>query len=234
MNSEETAKNTIQEGTTIFSGEGRSNIPMRRGLYDEFTALTPSSYNRVALVEELTKVLSDEFWAFVLELDEERQEVILLTLKNNPELILNLIKNSKEDLFLSFLDLPEKFKNELSDIFLQGIKTLLPGDPRRSLAVRALGKAEFLEETELRGLALKIKDGEIERILSGLNAKQILVFAKALPLAKLLDLPNIVKRATVLAQIKSVICAESEANPKLKQVCTTGKWAAIRIFGSKK
>lgn len=206
----------------------------RRGQYDEFIALTPASYGRVALVEELMTVLKEEFWAFILELDEERQEVVLLTLKNNPDLILKLVKDSQEDLILSFLDLPEKFRTVLSDIFLQGIKLLLPGDPRRSLAVRVFGKADFLEETELRGLALKIKDGEIETIFSGLNAKQISVFAKALPLAKLLDLPNIVKRATVLAQIKSVICAETEADPKLKQVCTTGKWAAIRIFGSKK
>lgn len=212
-----------------------TGIPLsRRGLYDEFTALTPSSYGRVALVDELIAVLKEEFWAFILELDAERQEVILLTLKNNPDMILNLVKNSQEDLVLVFLKLPEKFKNELSDIFLQGIKMLLPGDPRRSLAVRALGKADFLEETELRDLALKIKDGEIERVLSGLRAGQILVFAKALPLAKLLDLPNIVKRATVLAQIKSVICAETQTDPKLKQVCMTGKWAAIRIFGSKK
>lgn len=208
--------------------------PPRRGLYDEFTALTPPSYGRVALVDELAKVLKEEFWDFVLELDAERQEVVLTTFKNNPDLILNLVKNSKEDLVLAFLKLPEKFKVDLSDIFLQGIKMLLPGDPRRSLAVRVFGKADFLEETELRGLALKIKDGEIETIFSGLNAKQISVFAKALPLAKLLDLPNIVKRATVLAQIKSVICAETEVDPKLKQVCARGKWAAVRTFGIKK
>lgn len=221
----------VKEGNSFITTEPS---PPRRGLYDEFTALTPPSYGRVVLVDELAKILKEEFWAFVLELDEERQEVVLATLKNNPDLILKLVKDSQEDLILFFLDLPEKFKNELSDVFLQGIKMLLPGDPRRFLAVRAFGKADFLEETELRGLALKIKDGEIETIFSGLNGKQISVFAKALPPAKLLDLPNIVKRATVLAQIKSVICAETEADPKLKQVCTTGKWAAIRTFGVRK
>lgn len=206
----------------------------RRGLYDEFTVLTVPSYAHVALIEELTKILKEEFWDFVLELDVERQEVVLLTLKNHPEMIFNLVKDSKENLILSFLKLPEKFKNDLSDVFCQGIKMLLPGDPRRSLAVRVLGQADFLDETELRDLALKISNEEIERIISHLNARQILVFAKAMPLAKLLDLPNIVKRATVLAQIKSVICAETEVNPKLKQVCTTGKWATVRTFGIKK
>lgn len=204
-----------------------------KGMYDEFTALTPPSYGRVALVDELAKVLKEEFWAFILELDEERQEVVLLTLKNNPDMILNLVKDSKEDLILAFLELPEKFKNELSDVFLEGIKLLLPGDPRRFLAVRAFGKAGFLDETELRDLAAKIKNEEMEIIFAGLNARQILVFAKALPLNSLLNLPNIVKRATVLAQIKSVICAEQMADPKLKEVCSTGKWAAIRTFGGK-
>lgn len=205
----------------------------RRGLYDEFTALTPTSYGRVALVEGLVETLKEEFWDFVLELDEERQEVILSTLKNNPDSIFNLVKNSKEDLILAFLELPEKFKVDLTDIFLQGIKLLLPGDPRRSLAARAFGKASFLEIEELKDLAFKIKDKEIEAIFAGLSAKQILAFAKALPLAKLLDLPNIITRATVLAQVKSVICAEVESDPKLKEICTTGKWAAIRIFGVK-
>ncbi len=233
MNNDNNKKIKKEDGASIVFA-ANATLSDRRGLYDEFTSLTPSSYARVALIEGLIEILIEEFWDFVLELDIERQKVILTTLKESSSLILDLVKNSKEDLILAFLDLPEEFKLALTDIFLQGIKQLLPGDSRRFLAARALGEAGFLDETELRDLAVKIKDEEIEKIFSGLSAKQISIFAKALPIAKLLELPNIVKRATVLAQIKSVICAETEVDPKLKQICTTGKWAIIRTFGVRK
>lgn len=203
------------------------------GFYDEFTNLSLGSYARVDIVKAMIETLKEEFWGMFVELDLERRGTLVETLAQNQDLTALLLKNGGSLFSRALLVLPEKAEARLKDGFVSGAKELLSGDERRKLVALIFGSADFLDENELHDLAAKIKDEEIETIFSGLSAKQISVFAKALPLAKLLNLPNIVKRATVLAQVKSVICAETEADPKLKEICTTGKWAVIRVFGIK-
>ena len=182
-------------------------------------------------MEPMVKVLGDEFWNVLLEMDQERQEVVLETLSGNKELSALLLKSGKTLFARALAALPENFEAGLREGFIYGAGELQPSDPRRLLVARLYGNGKFLGDEEIRTLASQAGVEEIEQLISGLSAKQITVFAKALPINSLLNLPNIVKRATVLAQVKSVICAEGETDPKLKEICTTGKWASIRSFG---
>lgn len=205
-----------------------------QGLYSDFTGLSLGSYASPNIVKAMIETLKAEFWGVFVELDMERRGTLVETLAQNRDLTALLFKQGGKLFSQALLVLPAKAETAFKDGFIAGARELLAGDERRKQVALIFGSADFLDETELRDLASKIKDEEIEIIFSGLSAKQIAIFAKALPLTKLLNLPNIVKRATVLAQVKSVICAETEADPKLKEICTTGKWAAIRTFGPNK
>ncbi len=209
-------------------------LPATKDIYGDFTSLSSATYSNLILVKAMIEALKVEFWGMLVELDLERQRILTETLVKNSDLTVLLLKAGGALFDQALLVLPEGVKTQLKDGFVVGAKELLPGDERRKLVALIFGKADFLDETELRDLALKIKEGEIEGIFSGLSARQILVFASALGSEKLVNLPNIVKRATVLAQVKSVICADTVTDPKLKQICSTGKWATIRTFGIKK
>lgn len=204
------------------------------GLYEEFTKLTPASYSRLPLIQTLVEELGDEFWDFVGELVPEKQDIVLQTLLANPQLITTLVKSAKEDPVTGLFRLPDKFRTGLQDLFLAGIAEVPPSDPRRILISRVFLNGKALLPEELKIFAAELTDNELERVLGTLSAKQILDFCIVLGADRLEKLPTIIKRATVLAQVKSVICADTVTDPKLKQVCNSGKWAAVRTFGVKK
>ena len=220
--------------TEIQTKNPAPSLPAPEGIYNEFTRLSSASYGRADIVKAMIEEMKEEFWGMFVELDLERRGTLVETLAQNSNLTASLLKNGGNLFGQALLVLPEKVEGMLKDGFIAGAKELLPGDERRLVVARIFGSAGFLDEVELKNLATRVKNEEIETIFAALNARQILLFAKALPLVKLLDLPNIITRATVLAQVKSVICAEMETDPKLKQICTTGKWTTIRTFGVRK
>lgn len=215
--------------------ERTGGVAPRRGLYDEFTNLTLSSYSNKDLVRSLIEELGEEFWGFIVELDDTRQLILMETLAGDKDFIAPLFKSARGTAFAqALLVLPEAFERIVRDGFIEEAGKLPAGDSARILMARVFASAKFLEPGELQKLSLRVKDTEIESLLSTMSASQMTVFVKALGADRINNLPNVVKRATVLAQVKSVICSDAMADPAIKALCQRGKWATVRTFGVKK